>query len=199
MDHAPVRPARARTAPVRRKNAHRGPQGWSGGGTKLKTIPHTPKFSSTGALSCLLDWSAIAVGHVENMGRVRRLRGYEVLRYVQYDYRVPQRWPRRPVWPGWPHLAFPSRKTRCHRSIAPRRDGAAARLPTSTPSMSSTVKLLLLVARRHLNLLTAAGLLSRSRKGHPALAHPWRSATLLSSWTVEGYGGGRGKRLSLSP
>ena len=150
-----VRPARAGTAPPSRENAHGGPQGSSGGGTKLKTIPHTPKFSSTGALSCLLDWSAIAVGHVENMGRVRRLRGYEVLRYIQYDCRVPQRWPRRPVWPGWPHLAFPSRKTRCHRSIAPRRDGAAARLPTSTPSMSSTVQLLSLVARRCLTILTA--------------------------------------------
>ena len=38
----------------------------------------------SGALSCLLDWSATAVGHVKIMGLVRRLRGYEVLRYVQY-------------------------------------------------------------------------------------------------------------------
>ena len=54
------------------------------GGTKLKTYLHTPKFSSTGALSCLLDWSATAVGQVKSMGLGRRLRGYEVPRYVQY-------------------------------------------------------------------------------------------------------------------
>ena len=62
-------------------------------------------------------------------------------------------------------LPASARKTRCHRSIAPRRDEAAARLPTSTQSMSSTVQLLSLVARRRLTLLTAAGLVSRDLPG----------------------------------
>ena len=77
-----VRPARAGTTPARRKNAHVGPPWSSGDGTNLKTYLYTPKFSSTGAFSCLLDWSATAVSHVKSMGLGRRLRGYEVPRYV---------------------------------------------------------------------------------------------------------------------
>eukprot|EP00966_Prymnesium_polylepis_P121638 2811523-Prymnesium_polylepis.1 len=50
---------------------------------------------------------------------------------------------------------------RQHRSIESRRVGDALTLPTLRPSMNSTVRLPGLVARRHLTLLTAAGLLSR--------------------------------------
>ena len=85
----PVRPVRARTRSAGRANAHRGPQGSSGGGTKVKTYLRTRKFSSTGALPAMAQGADPDHLHVKNMGLARRARGFRVPTYIHYDRSTP--------------------------------------------------------------------------------------------------------------
>ena len=106
---------------------------------------------------------------------------------------------------GLADLALPHdwRKPRSHRTIGSRRNGDVPRLATSSPSVSSSVGWLALVAQRPSAHVSLDGLLRISVdlecRGTPALSARGGSATLLSSGTIEGYGGGGRTPLGASP
>ena len=106
---------------------------------------------------------------------------------------------------GLADLALPHdwRKPRSHRTIGSRRNGDVRRLATSSLSVNSSVGWLALVAQRPSAHVSLDGLLRISVdlecRGTPALPARGGSATLLSSGTIEGYGGGGRTPLGASP